>query len=624
LLNLAAMIWPAVRGSSPPLPPPRAPGPTRTPAPAPSLAPTQTATVSVDWAAVTGRSLTALPLRPVPPAFQQMVRAGGGSDVLAERMWHDGIDADTAQGLMALPVSEAGPGRFGPQRVLMELLARAVEAQGLTPEAVQATLHQLQHAVVVRPDGIVVRAMDDAPLERRTLSFDGTTLRAGRLEVGALYTSTQGVLRSIEPDGTRGPVVDELGLVHEAANAFLDGVEDVARESILGIGALVEGLATDPAGTVTKLVQGLLDLPEAAVRLAIDLPGLAASLVHLPAEERWRAAGRVVSTALLAARAAQAVGTAARTLGGAPPKVSLSLARFAHAPVTLPILQVEGGAITLAELGAAGRQGAAALGGPLYRVLEGDPSDPKVRWANDDHVIRTLKDPRVEQPSIPDLEAGLELAKAEFIPNSQLSYARMLVQALEARAGGVHIEDAARLMKASQGLAPQAAAELQAWVGRQFRAAVKDLEGLAPSRRQARVQELRQLADEAKLNLHKAFRSFGPARPLASLSPEAQAAVVKIQAGAPDVHVSSRAVAEEVLSQFPDLAETTGWPKSQTKGLFKRSFEKTYHWDEVLGPDGRVVGHPDAHGDLPHLQLEDANGKKGTVRITFPPPETTP
>lgn len=163
----------------------------------------------MDLSKVTGRSLFELPARPVPPAFQQLVVAGGGTDRLAERLWHDGITAEGAATLLSVPVTDVGEGRFGRQRLFIELLARAIEAGGLSPEQVRANVAQLRSAVVLRPD-------------------------------------------------------------------------DVARETILGVGALVEGMVLDPAGTLGALAQGVAQLPGAALNLVIELPAATVHLAHVP------------------------------------------------------------------------------------------------------------------------------------------------------------------------------------------------------------------------------------------------------------------------------------------------------------------------------------------------------
>jgi hypothetical protein len=52
---------------------------------------------------------------------------------------------------------------------------------------------------------------------------------------------------------------------------------------------------------------------------------------------------------------------------------------------------------------------------------------------------------------------------------------------------------------------------------------------------------------------------------------------------------------------------------------FFGSKDGTYHWDDQIGPDGRVVGHgpnnPD--GNMRHLQIHPIGGGE-TIRIFFP------
>lgn len=45
----------------------------------------------------------------------------------------------------------------------------------------------------------------------------------------------------------------------------------------------------------------------------------------------------------------------------------------------------------------------------------------------------------------------------------------------------------------------------------------------------------------------------------------------------------------------------------------------TYHWDDLLDEQGRVVGHGsnNAHGTLPHLQIHDEDGN--VIRIFYNP-----
>jgi len=54
---------------------------------------------------------------------------------------------------------------------------------------------------------------------------------------------------------------------------------------------------------------------------------------------------------------------------------------------------------------------------------------------------------------------------------------------------------------------------------------------------------------------------------------------------------------------------TQGFDGPGTKQYFGRK-PGTYHWDDELGPDGRVLGHGtgNADGDFPHLQIHTFDG----------------
>lgn len=54
---------------------------------------------------------------------------------------------------------------------------------------------------------------------------------------------------------------------------------------------------------------------------------------------------------------------------------------------------------------------------------------------------------------------------------------------------------------------------------------------------------------------------------------------------------------------------TTGMSPTEVKDFFG-SKQGTYHWDDTVGADGRLVGHgPDnPHGGLPHLQIHTFEG----------------
>ncbi|WP_214324798.1 DNRLRE domain-containing protein [Nonomuraea sediminis] len=85
-----------------------------------------------------------------------------------------------------------------------------------------------------------------------------------------------------------------------------------------------------------------------------------------------------------------------------------------------------------------------------------------------------------------------------------------------------------------------------------------------------------------------------------------------IDEGATSIHVQSRSQAEELfLGKFQGAGyrNATGFDGVGTKQYFG-SKVGTYHWDDVIGADGRVVGHGinNADGALPHLQIHTFDG----------------
>jgi len=82
--------------------------------------------------------------------------------------------------------------------------------------------------------------------------------------------------------------------------------------------------------------------------------------------------------------------------------------------------------------------------------------------------------------------------------------------------------------------------------------------------------------------------------------------------GATSATVRSRSEAEELFLgkyQGQGYRNASGFDGVGTKQYFGEK-RGTYHWDDELGPDGRVVGHGagNADGDLPHLQIHTYDG----------------
>jgi RHS repeat-associated protein len=100
------------------------------------------------------------------------------------------------------------------------------------------------------------------------------------------------------------------------------------------------------------------------------------------------------------------------------------------------------------------------------------------------------------------------------------------------------------------------------------------------------------------------------------------AAVRAIDAGSTSIRVGSRAEAEEILlGKFlgDGYRNAAGFDGKGTRQYFG-SKSGTYHWDDQLGPDGRVQGHglDNRDGDLPHLQIhtfEDSPYGGSIIRI---------
>lgn len=101
-------------------------------------------------------------------------------------------------------------------------------------------------------------------------------------------------------------------------------------------------------------------------------------------------------------------------------------------------------------------------------------------------------------------------------------------------------------------------------------------------------------------------------------SKSVQNAANQLSKGAKEITVGSRSEAEELflrLYQGNGSKNTTGMSEKEAKDF--QGKKNTYHWDDQVGADGRVTGHGqgNAHGDMPHLQVHDENGK--VIRIFF-------
>ena len=122
------------------------------------------------------------------------------------------------------------------------------------------------------------------------------------------------------------------------------------------------------------------------------------------------------------------------------------------------------------------------------------------------------------------------------------------------------------------------------------------------------------------IDMHEALRIGGPKVPLSSLSPKAQKIVRDLKRGIEPTGVHTRAIAEEVATQFRHYVDTTGWPMTRIKTLLRKATDETLHWDDVFGEDGFLLRHAPSnpHSTIPHLQLHRyEDGTRKVYRVFF-------
>ncbi|WP_185910914.1 putative T7SS-secreted protein [Streptomyces sp. WAC07149] len=110
--------------------------------------------------------------------------------------------------------------------------------------------------------------------------------------------------------------------------------------------------------------------------------------------------------------------------------------------------------------------------------------------------------------------------------------------------------------------------------------------------------------------------------PIPWSSGSVSSAVRAIDDGSTQISVASRSEAEEIyLGKFhgEGYRNAEGFDGKGTRQYFG-SKSGTYHWDDKLGDDGRVLGHGEGNrdGDRPHLQIhtyEDSPYKGAIIRI---------
>lgn len=76
---------------------------------------------------------------------------------------------------------------------------------------------------------------------------------------------------------------------------------------------------------------------------------------------------------------------------------------------------------------------------------------------------------------------------------------------------------------------------------------------------------------------------------MSKTSMDLSVALEALRAGADEVWVESRAVAEALLRERVELADVTGWPVWKVQTLLRDGFANTYAWEDEPGGVSRLV-----------------------------------
>lgn len=535
-----------------------------------------------------GLALEAAPVLapPVPRVDPKLTAAlvrGGLTPEEAERILRDGITAREATDLLTSKMVNPSLSDYGPALGVISLVAAARQRGALSPSKAREIVQLQRSMVVVRPDGYLVRVQSGEPIERAAGRVDltGPTPKIGTLELGTAYALQSGVIYAVDEDLRPGHVAGELSLDRGMIGAALDGVEAGVLSMLQGVETVIRGFIEDPDATLYAMGESIGTLDQTIAKIIVSSPERLQSFLAMTPQDRARAVSEAATALTLSIAAAKLVNG-----GIASAEASVSGGLLARAgglgfEATLGIEAAAAG-FAIAQLTAGG----ALLGGLLAPVAQDplesrrrDPATAHGKWQLDRQIDRTFNDPRSELVPLDELAVALKQA-AEIGPDLAARYLELAKQRL--------------------------ARELHA------------IDGLPSARtKQARAALLRKVAGELDIDLRETLLPDGPRPPLSSLSKEAQTAVRAIRSSERSLHVSSRAVAEEVLSQFGELVETPHWPKSRIRQLFRNGEDLTYHWDVEMEESG-VLRHHDAadvHGRKRHLELhleEDVD-----VRVFF-------
>ena len=171
----------------------------------------------------------------VDEALDALAAAGLSREEATELVLH-GVDAERATEMLSMKLLSPKVQNYPQALVAMHLLSKA-RAQGkITPQEVREAIEGFSRAVVVRPDGMIARALTGKPIERRALKVRGGQLKAGNLVVGQAYSMHGGFICQLHPDFSEGELLEELTLKHIAVDVVLDGAEAAIMAMVPGAG----------------------------------------------------------------------------------------------------------------------------------------------------------------------------------------------------------------------------------------------------------------------------------------------------------------------------------------------------------------------------------------------------
>lgn len=228
---------------------------------------------------------------------------------------------------------------FGPQRVLLDLLAEIIDdGESVSRAELIARTEWYRALVLVRPDGYLVRALSGEAIDRAPSIAEGADgrLMAGPYEVGRFYHSSTGIVRAVDSEHRpTGPSIGELGLQHNLADKALDGTQ----AALGGVLSSLRQLITHPIKTVSDLAK----LPRALADLIRYSPEFWEQFQAMPLGDQVQKVSEITTTLLVTFGTAGGTTTRIAAAGADIPTVMVNVLRLqrsgalAYARVAVPV-----------------------------------------------------------------------------------------------------------------------------------------------------------------------------------------------------------------------------------------------------------------------------------------------